>query len=230
MPFTKEQVLKAIDHAVLKPTATDQDVLDNARLCAENGVGDLCVRPTDVKAAADALCDSDTTVACVVGFPHGSNRPEVKALEARLAIEDGADELDMVMNIGKFLSGDFDHVRRDIEAVVAEAKPHGVLVKVILETCNLTPDQMAQACELAKDAGADFVKTSTGFADGGATPEAIDVMMATVGDSMGVKAAGGVRDWPTAIAFLEQGCTRLGAASGTKNIIEQAPDTGGEDY
>jgi len=226
--YTKEQVLKAIDHAVLKPTATDADVLENAALCAEHGVGDLCVRPTDVKAAAEALEDSETTVACVIGFPHGSNRPEAKALEARLAIEDGADELDMVMNIGKFHSGDFDHVRRDIEAVVAEAKPKGVLVKVIMETCWLTPEQIAQACRIAEAAGADLVKTSTGFGDGGATPEAIDVMIQTVGDTMGVKAAGGVRGWDTAVAFLEQGCTRLGAASGTKKIIDEAPDSEGD--
>ncbi len=223
--YTKAQVLKAIDHAVLKPAATDADVLENAALCAEHGVGNLCVRPTDVRAAVEALKDSKTTVACVIGFPHGSNRPEVKALEARLAIEDGADELDMVMNIGKFHSGDFDHVRRDIEAVVAEAKPKGVLVKVILETCWLTPEQIAQACRIAEAAGADFVKTSTGFGDGGATPEAIDVMVQTVGDTMGVKAAGGVRGWDTAVAFLEQGCTRLGAASGTRKIIEEAPDS-----
>ncbi|MBL7223531.1 MAG: deoxyribose-phosphate aldolase [Candidatus Brocadiae bacterium] len=230
MPFTKEQVLKAIDHSVLKPTATDQDVLENAKLCVHNGVGDLCVRPTDVKAAAEALKGSDITVACVVGFPHGSNRPEVKALEARFAIEDGADELDMVMNIGQFLSGNFDHVQRDIEAVVAEAKPKGVLVKVILEICYLTPDQIAQACTLAQAAGADFVKTSTGFGDHGATPEAIDIMIETVGDTMQVKAAGGVRGWDTAVAFLEQGCTRLGAASGTKKIIEEAPSTDDGEY
>ena len=225
--YTRAQVLKAIDHAVLKPFATDADVLENARLCAEHGVGDLCVRPTDVKAAAEALKDSPTTVACVVGFPHGSNRPEVKALEARLAIEDGADELDMVMNVGKFHSGDLEHVRRDIAAVVAEAKPRGVPVKVILETCWLSADQIAQACTLVQEAGADFVKTSTGFGDGGATPEAIEVMVRTVGDTMGVKAAGGVRGWDTAVAFLEQGCTRLGAASGTKKIIEEAPDSEG---
>ncbi|MFW6163051.1 MAG: deoxyribose-phosphate aldolase [Planctomycetota bacterium] len=222
--FTREQVLKAIDHAVLKPFATDDDVLDNARLCAEHGVGNLCVRPTDVKAAAEALADSETTVACVVGFPHGASRPEVKALEARLAIEDGADELDMVMNIGKFHSGDYDHVQRDIEAVVAQARPQGVPVKVIFETCWLTAEQIAQACRIAQAAGADFVKTSTGFGDGGATPEAIEVMVETVGETMGVKAAGGVRSWETAVAFLDQGCTRLGAASGTRKIIDEAAE------
>ena len=222
--YTRDQIARAIDHAVLKPVATDDDVLANAKMCAERGVGDLCVRPTDVKAAADALRDSETTVACVVGFPHGSNRPEVKALEARLAIEDGADELDMVMNIGKFLSGDHGFVQRDIEAVVAEARPKGVLVKVILEVCWLTPEQVAQACKLAEAAGADFVKTSTGFGDGGATPETIDVMVKTVGETMGVKAAGGVRSLETAVGFLDQGCTRLGAASGTTKILDEAPE------
>ena len=221
--YTRDQLARAIDHAVLKPVATDEDVLANAQMCAERGVGDLCVRPTDVKAAAEALKDAETTVACVVGFPHGSNRPEVKALEARLAIEDGADELDMVMNVGKFLSGDHELVRKDIEGVVAEATPKGALVKVILEVGWLTPEQIAQACKIAQAAGADFVKTSTGFGDGGATPEAIDIMVKTVGETMGVKAAGGVRDLATAVGFLQQGCTRLGAASGTTRILDEAP-------
>ena len=160
----------------------------------------------------------------VVGFPHGANRPEVKALEAKLGIEDGAKELDMVMNIGKFLSGDEDWVRRDIEGVVAEAKQAGdVLVKVILETCFLTPEQIARACEISREAGADFVKTSTGFGDGPATPEAIDIMIKTIGDTMGVKASGGIRSYETARGFLDQGCQRLGAAGGTPAIVEDAP-------
>jgi len=220
--FTREQVAKVIDHAVLKPFATSQDVIDGARMCKERGVGNLCVRPTDVALAAAELKDCDTTVACVIGFPHGSNRSETKALEARLAIEDGADELDMVMNIGRFLSGDHEAVRKDIEAVVAEAKQAGALVKVILEICWLSPDEIARACLLAEAAGADFVKTSTGFGDGPATPEAIDIMVKTVGSGVGVKAAGGVRSWETAVAYLEQGCKRLGVAS-TEKVLDGAP-------
>jgi len=223
--FTKDQVAQVIDHAVLKPFATDAEVTAGARMCAARGVGNYCVRPTDVAATAAELEGSPTSVACVVGFPHGSNRPEVKALEARLAIQDGADELDMVMNIGKFLSGDHDFVREDIEAVVAVAKPKGVLVKVILETCFLTLEQVAAACKLAEAAGAQFVKTSTGFGDGGATPEVIDVMLRTVGETMGVKASGGVRSWETAVAYLEQGCKRLGVGS-TEKVLDGAPDTG----
>ena len=223
--YTREQVAKVIDHAVLKPVATDSDVLANARMCVERGVGDFCVRPTDVAAAVKAVRGSHTTVACVIGFPHGSNRTEVKALEARLAIQDGATELDMVMNIGKFLSGDFAFVQKDIEAVVAEAAPKGVLVKVILETCLLTPEQVAKACKIAEAARANFVKTSTGFADGGATPEVIDIMLNTVGMTMGVKASGGVRTWETAVAYLKQGCKRLGVGS-TEKVLDGAPDTG----
>ena len=184
-------------------------------------VASVCIRPTDVRLAKKELGDSDVPVSVVVGFPHGHNRPEVKALEAKLAIEDGAEEIDMVMNIGKFLSGDYEHVKKDIEAVVAEAKKQDVIVKVIFESCYLSAEQVAKACLISRDAGADYVKTSTGFGDGPATPEVIDVMMKTVGDSMGVKASGGVRSWDTAIAYLNQGCKRLGVGS-TEAVLEGA--------
>lgn len=220
--YTREQVAKAIDHAVLKPFATSEDVIKACRMCDARGVGNLCVRPADVALAAEHLEGSATTIAAVVGFPHGSNRPETKALETRLAIEDGAVEIDMVMNVGQFHSGHDDFVRKDIEAVVAEAKPRGALVKVILETCWLSPDQIARACRIAEAAGADFVKTSTGFGDGPATPEAIDIMIKTVGKTLGVKASGGVRSWETAVGYLEQGCRRLGVAS-TEAVLDGAP-------
>ncbi len=221
--YTREQVAKTIDHAVLKPFSTDADIIAGCRMCAERGVGCFCVRPTDVSLAAKELKDSTTVVSAVIGFPHGSNRPEVKAREAKLAIEDGASELDMVMNIGKFLSGDYDFVRKDIEAVVEQGKEHKAIVKVILEICYLSDEQIARACKLAEAAGADFVKTSTGFGDGPATPEAIDIMMKTVGKTMGVKAAGGVRSYETAVAYLEQGCKRLGVAS-TEAVLDGAPE------
>ncbi|MHC4744468.1 MAG: deoxyribose-phosphate aldolase [Planctomycetota bacterium] len=220
--FTKEDVAKTIDHAVLKPFATDQDIIDGAKMCAERQVASFCVRPSDAALAARELEGSGVPVAVVVGFPHGANRPETKALEARFAIEDGAKELDMVMNIGKFMSDDYDYVQKDIEAVVTEAKEQNVIVKVILETCYLSAEQVERACLLSQAAGADYVKTSTGFGDGPATPEVIDIMMKTVGDTMGVKASGGVRSWETAIRYLEQGCKRLGAAS-TEAILDGAP-------
>lgn len=221
--ITKESVAKIMDHAVLKPAMTDDDIRRNAALCAARGVGNLCVRPTDTALVATLLKDSGTTVAVVVGFPHGANRSEVKALEARLAIEDGADELDMVMNIGKFLSGDDDYVRRDIAAVVAEAKPHGVLVKVILETALLTLDQVARACELAIQAGADFVKTSTGFNGEGATPEAVGVMLERCAGRAKVKPSGGIRDWETAVRYVRMGADRLGVSASDK-ILDGAPE------
>jgi deoxyribose-phosphate aldolase len=221
--FTREQVARTIDHAVLKPFATDRDIVAGARMCAERHVASYCVRPTDVALAARELEGSGVPVAVVVGFPHGSNRPEVKALEAEKAIEDGAAEIDMVMNVGKFLSGDREFVRSDIEAVVAVARPRSVVVKVILETCYLTVEQVEEACRIAAAAGADFVKTSTGFGDGPATPEVIDIMVRTVGDSMGVKASGGIRDWETAVGYLKQGCKRLGVAS-TEKVLDGVPD------
>ena len=222
--WTKKQVAKTIDHAALKPQMTDADIIEACELGRKYGVATVCVRPSDVALAAKELAGSGVPPSVVIGFPHGANRPETKALEAKLAIEDGAKELDMVMNVGKFLTGDLDWVQRDIAGVVAEAKAAGgILVKVILETCYLSPQQISKACEIARDAGADFVKTSTGFGDGPATPEAIDVMMKTVGDCMGVKASGGVRSYETAVGYLEQGCKRLGAAGGTKVICEQAP-------
>jgi len=217
--YSQTDVAKVIDHAVLKPTATDDDVRINAQMCIRRSVGDLCVRPTDVKLAVAELAESETTVAMVVGFPHGSNRSEVKALEAKLAIEDGADELDMVMNIGKFLSGDHEFVQKDIEAVVTIAKPHNITVKVILETCYLTPEQIEDACLIAQAAGAGFVKTSTGFGTGGATPKAIEIMVKTVGDSMEVKASGGIRSWQDAVGYLKQGATRLGVGS-TEAVLD----------
>jgi deoxyribose-phosphate aldolase len=221
--ITKESVAKMMDHAVLKPAMTDDDIRRNAALCTARGIGNLCVRPTDTALAVAQLKDSGTTVSVVVGFPHGANRSEVKALEARLAIEDGANELDMVMNIGKFLSGDDDYVRRDIEAVVAEAKPHGVLVKVILETALLTLDQVARACELAIQAGADFVKTSTGFNGEGATPGAVGVMLERCAGRAKVKASGGIRDWETAVRYVRMGADRLGVGAADK-ILDGAPE------
>lgn len=223
--WTKSKVAATIDHAALKPTMTDKDIVAQCDLGKKYNVASVCVRPSDVALTTEQLAGTAVVPSMVVGFPHGANRPEVKALEARLGIQDGAKELDMVMNIGKFLSEDYDWVRRDIEGVVAEAKQAGdVQVKVILETCYLTPEQIAKACEISRDAGADYVKTSTGFGDGPATPEAIDVMIKTVGDTMGVKASGGVRSYETAKGFLEQGCKRLGAAGGTAAVVDDAPE------
>jgi len=224
--ITKAFVAKMMDHAMLKPGMTDEDIRKAAAMCVAKGVGDLCVRPTDAALAARLLKGSGTTVAVVVGFPHGANRTEVKALEAKLAIQDGANELDMVMNIGKFLSGDYEYVKRDIQAVVAVAKSKGVLVKVIQESCLLTLEQVAKACEIAIAAGADFVKTSTGFSGDGATVEQVATMLKTCAGRVKVKPSGGIRDWDRAMMFLKMGADRLGVGSADK-ILDGAPAEGG---
>ncbi len=223
--FAVAQVAAAIDHAVLKPDFTAEDVQAHARMCIARGVKSMCVRPCDVALAAQCLAGSPVLVSAVVGFPHGHHRPEVKALEAELAIRDGARELDMVMNIGRFLAGDYESVRADIAAVVAAAKPLGVLVKVIQESGYLNLDQVAHACRISEEAGADFVKTSTGFGPGCATPEIVEVMLRTVGGRLGVKPSGGIRDWATAVGYLMQGANRLGVGS-TEALLDggQADD------
>lgn len=208
-------VARAIDHAVLKPEATAADLARHAAMCVDRGVGCLCVRPCDVAAATRLVASSPVVVASVVGFPHGSHRTETKALEARLAIDDGAAELDMVMNVGRFLSGDEAAVHDDIAAVVAAARPREVIVKVILETCLLEAAAIAAACRIAEAAGADFVKTSTGFGTNprgptGATPAAVRIMLDTVAGRLGVKASGGIRTWDDAVMYLTMGCRRIG--------------------
>jgi deoxyribose-phosphate aldolase len=222
--WTRQRVARTIDHAALKPFMTDEDIVAACEVGKKYHVASVCVRPSDVALAAVQLAGTEVVPSTVIGFPHGANRPETKALEARLAIEDGARERDMVMNVGKFLSGDYDWVQRDIEAVVAEARKHpGVRVKVILETCYLSPPRIAKACEIAKAAGADFVKTSTGFGDGPATPEAIRIMRETVGETMGIKPSGGIRDYAKACQYLDMGVQRLGIAS-TEAVLNEAPE------
>ena len=223
--FTKKQVAQTIDHAVLKPESTDRDLAINAKMCIENEVFSMCVKPCDIKAAKELLKKSNVKVSCVLSFPHGADATPVKAFQAQQAISDGADEIDMVMNIGKFLSGDYEYVVEDIRAVVDVAHSHGVLVKVIQESGYLTLEQVARACELTYEAGADFVKTSTGFGPGKATPEIVEVMVKTVGDRMMVKPSGGIRTWDDAVGFLQQGADRLGVGS-TEAVLNGAKAEG----
>jgi deoxyribose-phosphate aldolase len=217
--YSKEDVARAIDHAVLKPEFTDTDIVKNAEMCIRYGVYSMCVKPCDVKATSALLAGSEVRVSCVLSFPHGADTTEVKAFQAERAVLDGVEEIDMVMNIGKFMSEDYGYVLRDIKAVVDVAHLHNVKVKVIQESGYLTPDQIARACEISYEAGADFVKTSTGFGPGSATPGIIDVMIKTVGDKMSVKPSGGIRTWETAVNYLKQGADRLGVGS-TEAIME----------
>jgi deoxyribose-phosphate aldolase len=212
---TVKEVASKIDHAVLKPDQTETDVRENAAMCIERGVASMCVRPCDIKLAAELLKDSSVMVSCVLSFPHGADTTETKVFQAQQAIADGVEEIDMVMNIGQFLSGNHDYVRDDIKAVVETAHASNVVVKVIQESALLSLEQVAMACGISHEAGADFVKTSTGFAPSSATPEIIDVMVKTVGGKMGIKASGGIRTWEQAVGYLEQGATRLGIGSTT---------------
>jgi len=223
--YTKEQVAKTIDHAVLKPEFTIDDLQKHAQMCIENGVFSMCVKPCDIAAANELLKDSEVKVSCVLSFPHGADATPVKAFQAKQAIEDGVDEIDMVMNIGRFLGNDYHYVVEDIKAVVEVAHKHDVPVKVIQESGFLSSEQIAKACELSFMAGADFVKTSTGFGPGGAKTEYIDIMLKTVGNDMKVKASSGIRTWEDAVAFLEQGADRLGVGS-TEAVLNGAEASG----
>ena len=203
---------KYIDHTLLKPDASQEQIETLIEEAKKYDFASVCVNPTWVSFAAQALKATDVKVCTVIGFPLGANTPELKAFETSDAIQNGANEIDMVINIGALKSRNFDLVERDIRAVVEAAK--GTLVKVIIETCLLTDDEKVRACQLAQKAGADFVKTSTGFSTGGATVADVALMRKTVGPDMGVKASGGARSYEDALAFIKAGATRIGASSG----------------
>jgi deoxyribose-phosphate aldolase len=212
------ELAKYIDHTLLKPESTREDIL---RVCEEAKhyhTASVCVNPFWIGFVAEQLKGTDIKPCCVIGFPLGATLPEVKAFETSAAIRDGAKEVDMVINVGALRGAEFETVYEDIKAVV-DAAAGKALVKVIIETCLLTDEQKVTACKLAKQAGADFVKTSTGFSTGGAKVEDIRLMRETVGPEMGVKASGGVRTKADAEAMIEAGASRIGASS-SKKIIE----------
>ena len=207
-----------IDHTLLKPEATPAQI---AQLCAEardHTFAAVCINPVNVAQAAQLLQGTPVAVCTVVGFPLGATLPAVKAYETLHALNQGATEIDMVINIGALKAGQFDQVRQDITAVVqtCKSRPVPALVKVILEACLLTDDEKVRACQIAQAAGADFVKTSTGFSSGGATVADVALLRRTVGPGMGVKAAGGVRTRADADAMIAAGATRIGTSSGVK--------------
>ncbi len=203
---------KYIDHTLLKPQATKADLEKLCKEAIDNGFATVCVNPCNVAYCADLLEGSKVKLASVVGFPLGASIPSIKSAETLMAVEDGANEIDMVINIGALKNNDTALVEGDIKAVVSSAE--GNTVKVIIETCLLTDEEKVTACELAKSAGADFVKTSTGFSTGGATIEDVKLMKETVGDELEVKASGGVRSYQDAMAMIEAGATRIGTSSG----------------
>ncbi|MDK2896029.1 MAG: deoxyribose-phosphate aldolase [Candidatus Atribacteria bacterium] len=220
MDYSCEEIAKMIDHSLLRPELTDRDILEGCDIARKYQVAAVCCRPSDVIRVKELLRGSGVKVDAVVGFPHGSHKTKTKVFEAEEAIKDGAEELDMVIHIGKLRSRDFDYVRDDIEAVANVAHQHGVILKVILENCYLDDELKEIGCKLAEEAGADFVKTSTGFAPGGATIEDLQLMRRVVSPRVQVKAAGGVRTLDAALKVKEVGATRFGATR-TVEIIEE---------
>jgi len=218
--ITYEQLAKTIDHSLLKPELTEADITAGCQLAARYHVASVCVKPSFVPLAVQLLKGSDVVVGTVIGFPHGGSTTAVKVFEAQDAMDNGAVELDMVVNIGELRSGNREYVLGDIRAVVRAAHKRGAIVKVILENAYLTDEEKVLGCKLVELAEADFVKTSTGFAPGGATIEDLKLMRATVGPQVQVKAAGGVRTLDALLAVIDAGCTRSGATA-TAAILDE---------
>lgn len=208
-----------IDHTILSPSATEEEVIQKCKEVDIYKFASICLNPCWVETATQYIKKS--VICTVIGFPLGANSSVMKAFEARLAIENGAKEIDMVINIGQLKSGNYDLVYQDIAVVSDTCIKNKAILKVIIETCLLTEEEKIIACLLAKKAGADFVKTSTGFSSGGATIEDVRLMRQVVGNKMGVKAAGGIRDEKTARSMIEAGANRIGASSGIKIVDQQ---------
>lgn len=223
-----QSIAAAIDHTLLKPEATPQQV---EQLCTEGrtyGFASVCVNPAYVSLCSKALAGSNVAICTVAGFPLGATTTATKVFEARQAIADGASEIDMVLPIGRLKAGDHDEVLADIQAVVEVCHAAHAICKVIIETVLLNDDEKIAACKLVVQAGADFVKTSTGFAGGGATVHDIRLMRATVGPAIGVKAAGGIRSLGDARALIAAGANRLGASAGVQIVREERGEAAGE--
>lgn len=219
-------IAKMIDHTILKAFATEEDVKVICREAKEYGFFSVCINPGYIELAKKELENSDVKICTVIGFPLGANTTDTKAFETKDAIAKGAHEVDMVINISALKDKKYDYVQNDIKAVV-DAANKKALVKVIIETCYLTDEEKKIACELAKEAGADYVKTSTGFGTGGSTPEDIKLMRDVVGPKIGVKASGGVRNIEDAIAVINAGASRIGASASIAIVQGRSGSSGG---
>ena len=217
---TYNDIAAMIDHSLLKPTLTDREIREGCELAAKYRVASVCVRPSDVILAKDTLKDTGVLVTTVIGFPHGTTTTAAKVAEAIEAIDNGAVELDMVLNIGKLKSKNYDYVKKDIKAVTDTAHSRKVLIKVIFENCYLSDDEIIEACKICNEAGVDFVKTSTGYGTGGAEDKDIKLMRKYADRGIQIKAAGGVRTLERAIEIKELGCTRFGCTA-TVGILER---------
>jgi len=215
-----EDIAGMIDHSLLKPNLTDKEIEEGCRIAQEYRVATVCVRPSDVRRAAEILRQSPVRVTTVIGFPHGSTTTAAKVFEAEEAIRNGARELDVVLNIGKLKSKEYDYVRADLEAVTAAAHAKSLIVKVIFENCYLEDEEKIVACRISSEVGVDFVKTSTGFATGGAEDRDLRLMREHTAPAVKLKAAGGIRTLERAIEVRKLGCTRIGATA-TVGILER---------
>ncbi|CEG77148.1 Putative Deoxyribose-phosphate aldolase [Rhizopus microsporus] len=220
--LTAEKLAKVFDHAILRPDQTTDDVIQGCNIAREYNVASVCVKPCDVKQASELLQGSDVMVGTVISFPHGNSPAPVKVAEALQAIEDGAIELDIVINIGHLRSGLYSEVQQELQDIIqaSRAKNKDVTFKIIFETAYLTDEQIIKACEISRAVGAEFVKTSTGFASAGATVEHIKLMRANVPESMEVKASGGIKTLDQVLEFLSLGSTRIGSSSSDKIVQE----------
>ncbi len=218
--LSPKELASFIDHTILKPEATNAEVENLCREASEYGFASVCVNPSFVSLVKEKLRGTNVKACATIGFPLGATTTAAKVSEAKEAVANGAAEVDMVINVGRLKSGDIDYVGRDIRSVVEVGHAGKAHVKVIIETCLLTDEEKKLACEIAKRSGADFVKTSTGFSKGGATADDVALMRRVVGDSVGVKASGGVRTLADALLMIRSGATRIGTSSGVKIVME----------
>lgn len=212
MALTPKDIAKMLDHSTLQPWLTEDDIRHGCEVALKYDTASVCARPCDVPILNEMLKGSGVKVCTVIGFPHGTHATAAKVAESRIALEDGADELDMVVNVSKAKDGDWDYVRRDIAAVLDVAHAAGKLLKVIFECCFLTDEEKIRLCEICTELGVDFVKTSTGYGTGGATVADIALMKAHVGPGVRIKAAGGIHDLAQLLALREAGATRFGCS------------------
>ena len=223
MKLTPQDIASMLDHSTLQPYLTEEDIRHGAEVALKYHTASMCARPCDVPVMAELLKGSGVKVCTVIGFPHGAHETAIKVAEAELALNEGCEELDMVINIGRMLRGDEAYVRDEIRQIVEKAHAAGAIVKVIIETCYLSDEQKKRACELSEEAGADFVKTSTGYGSKGCTIEDLVLMRAAVSDKVRVKGSGGIRDLDTVLKARAAGASRCGV-SATEKIMAEAEE------
>ena len=223
MKLTPQDIASMLDHSTLQPYLTEDDIRHGAQVALKYHTASMCARPCDVPVMAELLKGSGVKVCTVIGFPHGAHETAIKVAEAELALKEGCEELDMVINIGRMLRGDEAYVRDEIRQIVEKAHAAGAIVKVIIETCYLSDEQKKRACELSEEAGADFVKTSTGYGSKGCTIEDLVLMRASVSDKVRVKGSGGIRDLDTVLKARAAGASRCGV-SATEKIMAEAEE------